>query len=69
MAMCIRLVCQNCAASIEAWDEGNPYYLDNRDRSSTPTIPTPRESFALGMILLAFVSIAASNSRMIQENR
>ncbi len=28
MAMGVCFVCSNCARSIEAWDDGNPYYLD-----------------------------------------
>jgi predicted lipoprotein with Yx(FWY)xxD motif len=29
MAMGVCFVCSNCAHSVEAWDDGNPYYLDD----------------------------------------
>lgn len=28
MASCIQFVCSGCGHSIEAWDDGNPFYLD-----------------------------------------
>lgn len=28
MAQCLRYVCDNCGNDVEAWDEGNPYYID-----------------------------------------
>jgi len=28
MAECIRFVCDGCGHAIEAWSDGNPYYLD-----------------------------------------
>ena len=28
MAECIRFVCDACGHAIEAWSDGNPYYLD-----------------------------------------
>ena len=28
MAQCIRYVCQSCGNAIEAWSDGNPYYID-----------------------------------------
>jgi predicted RNA-binding Zn-ribbon protein involved in translation (DUF1610 family) len=28
MAQCIRFVCDNCSKAIEAWSDGNPYYID-----------------------------------------
>ena len=30
MAEGIRFVCNNCSRSIEAWSDGNPYYIDER---------------------------------------
>ncbi len=30
MAECIRFVCRDCGGSIEAWSDGNPYYIDER---------------------------------------
>ena len=32
MAQCVRFVCNGCGHSIKAWDDGNPYYLDQRGR-------------------------------------
>ena len=48
MAMCIRLVCQNCAASIEAWDEGNPYYLDKQGQKQYAYHPNPQRELCIG---------------------
>ena len=28
MAECVRFVCDGCGHAIEAWSDGNPYYLD-----------------------------------------
>ena len=28
MAAAIRIVCNGCKKSVEAWNDGNPYYLD-----------------------------------------
>ena len=28
MAECIRFVCENCENAIEAWSDGNPFYID-----------------------------------------
>ena len=28
MAECFRFVCSGCGASIEAWSDGNPFYID-----------------------------------------
>lgn len=30
MSVCIRYTCGNCGKTIDAWDEGNPYYLDDQ---------------------------------------
>jgi hypothetical protein len=32
MAMAIRLICDYCDRTIEAWDDGNPYYLDQNGK-------------------------------------
>jgi DNA-directed RNA polymerase subunit RPC12/RpoP len=29
MAQCFRFVCQNCGKAIDAWSDGNPYYIDD----------------------------------------
>ena len=28
MAECVRFACGNCGASVDAWSDGNPYYID-----------------------------------------
>jgi len=28
MAECVQFVCSNCGNSIEAWSDGNPFYVD-----------------------------------------
>ncbi len=30
MAQSILFVCDHCSKRVEAWDEGNPYYFDER---------------------------------------
>ena len=32
MAQGIRYVCDTCGASVEAWSDGNPYYIDEQGR-------------------------------------
>lgn len=32
LAQCRRFVCSNCRRSVGAWDDGNPYYLDEIGR-------------------------------------
>jgi len=32
MAQCKRFVCKSCGKAIEAWDDGNPYYVDKRGK-------------------------------------
>lgn len=32
MAECFRYVCQSCGKSIDAWSDGNPYYIDERGK-------------------------------------
>src|SRR5687768_13894409 len=32
MAEALRFVCGNCGRAIEAWSDGNPYYLDEEGR-------------------------------------
>jgi DNA-directed RNA polymerase subunit RPC12/RpoP len=34
MAEALRFVCGGCGRSIEAWSDGNPYYLDKAGRKS-----------------------------------
>jgi DNA-directed RNA polymerase subunit RPC12/RpoP len=32
MAEAVRYVCSSCGRAIEAWSDGNPYYIDKRGR-------------------------------------
>lgn len=32
MAICYRFTCDNCAFAIEAWDEGNPFYVNHEGK-------------------------------------
>lgn len=32
MAQCIRFVCSGCGNSIEAWSDGNPFYIDRNGK-------------------------------------
>ncbi|MCA9099443.1 MAG: hypothetical protein KDA36_13695 [Planctomycetaceae bacterium] len=32
MAECIRFVCDSCGFAIEAWSDGNPFYLDEEGK-------------------------------------
>ena len=32
MALCRRLACSDCGFAVEAWDDGNPYFRDERGR-------------------------------------
>lgn len=32
MAACIRFTCASCGFSIDAWDEGNPFYFDEKGK-------------------------------------
>jgi hypothetical protein len=67
MAQGIRLVCENCANGIEAWDEGNPYYLDRGGKKRYARHPEPERALALGSTRRTFVSTAVSSSRSIQR--
>ena len=28
MAECVQFVCSDCGMSVEAWSDGNPFYID-----------------------------------------
>jgi len=32
MAECIRFTCDSCGFSIEAWSDGNPFYIDGKGK-------------------------------------
>ena len=36
-----RFVCSNCVRAVEAWDEGNPYYWDERGEKRYAYHPDP----------------------------
>jgi predicted Zn-ribbon and HTH transcriptional regulator len=48
MAQGIRLVCEHCSKAIEAWDDGNPYYLDRRGRKKYAYHPDPKRERCTG---------------------
>lgn len=48
MAMSIRLVCKSCGTAIEAWDEGNPYYLDEQGEKQYAYHPSPLRDQCIG---------------------
>jgi hypothetical protein len=48
MAQGIRLVCENCSNAIEAWDDGNPYYLDRRGKKRYAWHPDPAFARCIG---------------------
>jgi hypothetical protein len=48
MAGCMKFVCNNCAHSIEAWDEGNPYYFDKAGQKKYAYHPNRNFSRCIG---------------------
>ena len=48
MAEGVRYVCANCGKAIEAWSDGNPYYLDAGGRKHYAYHPDPRRSKCIG---------------------
>jgi len=69
MAQGIRLVCENCSKAIEAWDDGNPYYLDRRGRKKYAYHPDPKRERCTGNVSRIFVLTAARSSWPIQTRR
>ena len=49
MAAGVRFRCGNCAREIEAWDEGNPYYVDGRGRKRYAYHTDPRRLQCTGV--------------------
>ncbi len=49
MAECMRFVCNACGHAIEAWDDGNPYYLDKRGRKHYAYHPDSKRSRCIGI--------------------
>lgn len=48
MAYSIVFVCDNCAKDIEAWDDGNPYFLDSRGEKQYAHHPDPDRDRCIG---------------------
>lgn len=48
MAGCIRYVCQNCRFDLESWDEGCPYYIDERGKKRYAFHPDPMRDKCIG---------------------
>ena len=48
MAQGIRLVCSNCNHSLEAWDDGNPFYLDSNGKKKYAYHPSPERDLCIG---------------------
>jgi DNA-directed RNA polymerase subunit RPC12/RpoP len=49
MALGRTFVCTGCAHAIEAWDEGNPYYVDERGERRYVYHPSPERARATGI--------------------
>jgi len=47
MAECIRFTCSSCGFSIEAWDEGDPFYLDENGNKVYVYHPSPDRILAI----------------------
>ena len=43
MAECIRFVCSSCQKSIEAWSDGNPFYIDENGKKKYAYHPDHEE--------------------------
>ena len=49
MAACLRFVCDHCGNTIESWDEGNPYYLDEQGKKRYAYHPEPERDRCIGV--------------------
>ena len=49
MAEGIRYVCDHCQQSIEAWDEGHPYFIDKAGRKRYAYHPQPEREWCTGV--------------------
>lgn len=43
MAQCIRFVCSTCGFAIEAWSDGNPFYIDDDGKKKYAYHPNHHE--------------------------
>lgn len=41
-------ICENCGKSVEAWDEGNPYFLDQRGKKQYRYHPDRERDLCIG---------------------
>ena len=48
MAACIRFTCTSCGFSIDAWDEGNPFYIDEKGKKVYVYHPSEDRALAIG---------------------
>jgi DNA-directed RNA polymerase subunit RPC12/RpoP len=48
MARGMRFVCENCSTTIEAWDDGNPYYFDADGKKEYAYHPEPKLQLCVG---------------------
>jgi hypothetical protein len=49
MAMCIQSVCQHCGYSVQAWDEGDPYYFDESGSKRYAYHPSRERELCIGI--------------------
>jgi DNA-directed RNA polymerase subunit RPC12/RpoP len=49
MAQCFRFVCDRCGDAIESWDEGKPYYVDDRGKKQYAYHPEPERELCVGV--------------------
>jgi hypothetical protein len=49
MAQSFRFICNSCGETIESWDEGDPYYLDERGRKQYAYHPDSKRDQCIGI--------------------
>src|SRR5215469_6062636 len=49
MAQAFRFICNSCRATIPAWEEGHPYYLDKRGRKKYAYHQDPKRDQCIGV--------------------
>ena len=47
MAECIRFTCDSCGFSIDAWDDGNPFYVNHEGKKVYVYHPSSDRRFAI----------------------
>ena len=48
VAQSFQFVCGGCAHTIEAWDEGNPYYIDDDGKKQYAYHPSDKRDLCIG---------------------